>query len=190
MLILAGGAKQVAAELNGRRLLCPCCGGVLQPWGYGRDRVVRRFGAYERVRPRRSRCGACRRTHVLLPDRTLLRRLDHVDVIGSALVETATGAGYRKLARRLKVPPSTVRRWISRFVGRAPRLLTLAPANSAVDPSTLERRLLIRTAIEALSHSCHSHRGTEPSWQQISVSTVSMARWRSPLVARKSPHLA
>jgi len=119
VLILAGGAKRVAAELNGRRLLCPRCGGVLQPWGYGRQRVVRRSGAYERLRPRRSRCAACRQTHVLLPDRTLLRRLDHVDVIGTALVETATGAGYRKVARRLKVPPSTVRRWISRFVVRA-----------------------------------------------------------------------
>jgi len=172
VLILAGGAKRVAAELKGRRLLCPRCGGVLQPWGYGRQRVVRRLGAYERFRPRRSRCAACRQTHVLLPDRTLLRRLDHVDAIGSALVETATGAGYRKVARRLRVPPSTVRRWISRFVVRAPSLLTLVPANSIVDPSTLERRLLIRTAIEALSRGCNPSGGAEPSWQQISVSTA------------------
>ena len=176
MLILAGGAKRVAAELNGHRLLCPRCGGVLQPWGYGRQRVVRRSGAYERFRPRRSRCAACRQTHVLLPDRTLLRRLDHVDAIGSALVETATGAGYRKVARRLRVPPSTVRRWISRFVVRAPSLLTLVPANSIVDPSTLERRLLIRKAIEALRSAGDAGDGGGggggPSWQQISVSTA------------------
>ncbi len=174
MLILAAGA-QVTAELDGSRLLCPGCGGVLRPWGYGalrRERVVRSSGAYERLRPRRTRCAGCRQTHVLLPDHTLVRRLDRVEVIGRALVETAAGAGYRKVARRLEVPPSTVRRWISRFVLKAPELLAFAPASSMLPPYTSDRRLLIRRAIEALSNACGAGGGAEPSWRKISASTT------------------
>jgi predicted dehydrogenase len=54
-------------------LCCPGCGGRLARWGYARQRVV--FGPARqgrRVRPRRSRCTACRVTHVPLPARLLI----------------------------------------------------------------------------------------------------------------------
>jgi hypothetical protein len=69
----------------------------------------------EQLRPRRGRCNACRRTHVLLPDHLLHRRLDSVAVIGAALTAWSDGYGHRRIARRLRVPDSTVRDWIRRF---------------------------------------------------------------------------
>ncbi len=44
------------------------------------------------VRPRRARCQACKTTHVLLQDGCLPRHRDNIEVIGSALVQHATGA--------------------------------------------------------------------------------------------------
>lgn len=115
MLVMAGGTDRAAALLEAGQVTCPACGTAMRPWGWGRERVVRRAGAYERLRPRRGRCPACGITHVLLPDRTLLRRLDDVEAVGAALVLTARGSGHRSVARRLLVPPTTVRRWIGRY---------------------------------------------------------------------------
>jgi hypothetical protein len=89
-----------------------------------------------RLRPRRSQCRSCGSTHVLLPDRCLLRRCDSAEVIGGALVAHAGGAGHRPIALGLGRPPSTVRGWLRRFRGRAVELagffvqwlLVLAPA--------------------------------------------------------------
>jgi hypothetical protein len=56
---------------------------------------------------------------VLLPVRCLSRRADAGAVIGAALEAAAGGAGFRKIAQMLGRPPSTVRRWLRRFAGRA-----------------------------------------------------------------------
>jgi len=101
------------------RLRCSGCDGKLRPWGYARRRWVRDRGRYLRFRPRRTRCTECRRTHVVLPDRMLLRRLDRVEVIGAALSASASGVGVRTISRRLDLPPTTVRGWIRRFAARA-----------------------------------------------------------------------
>ena len=45
------------------------------------------------VRPRRARCRECAKTHVLLPDLLLCRRVDVIAVIGRALSAAAEGAG-------------------------------------------------------------------------------------------------
>ncbi len=77
---------EVERLLTGDQLGCPVCSGVLAPWGHGRARQIR--GPRELVtwlQPRRSRCGDCRRTHVLLPVSVLVRRADCVEVIGAAL---------------------------------------------------------------------------------------------------------
>jgi hypothetical protein len=58
-------------------------------------------------------------THVLLPVGVLARRADTVAVIGSALVEKASGCGHRVIAAGLGRPVSTVRGWLRRFAGRA-----------------------------------------------------------------------
>lgn len=50
------------------------------------------------------------------------RRVDEAAVIGAALLEAATGAGQRTVARALSRPRETVRGWIHRFAERAERL--------------------------------------------------------------------
>ena len=54
----------------------------------------------------------CRVTHVLLPAVVAPRRADTTAVIGSALLASARGTGYRRIAAQLGRPLSTVRRWI------------------------------------------------------------------------------
>ena len=106
------------------------------------------------MRPRRARCRDCGVTHVLLPDGCLLRRRDSVEVIGSALVRHAAGAGHRSIADWLGVPASTVRGWLRRFTGSAPEIagffirwaLVLAPASDPPGPTGS----LIADAVEAV----------------------------------------
>src|SRR5271166_3360695 len=83
-------------------LSCPGCGGRLAGWGHGRKRVVFGPGRQTRreVRPRRSRCTACRVTHMLLPAAMLARRADEARVIGAALAAAARGRGLRRFAAR------------------------------------------------------------------------------------------
>jgi hypothetical protein len=101
------------------RLRCPHCGGRLRLWGFARMRWVRDRLRLERIRPRRGRCTQCDRTHVIAPDRTLMRRLDRVEVIGAALSASARGQGYRTISRHLALPSTTVRDWIRRFMVRS-----------------------------------------------------------------------
>lgn len=109
-------------EVEVERVLCAglleCdCGGVLRAWGRARERAVRRAGGGEdRCSPRRSRCSSCRRTHVLLPADSLLRRRDAVGVIGAALMVRAAGSSIASTAGRVVgVPFATVRGWLRRF---------------------------------------------------------------------------
>ena len=120
-MVCAEGAR-VEAYLVGGALRCPDCDGRLGPWGHARERVIRGVG---RVRPRRTRCLACRRTHVLLADVCLLRRRDAVGVIGAALVARAAGQGHRPIAGRLGVPKDTVRGWLRRFARDAEAIRAL-----------------------------------------------------------------
>ncbi len=120
MKIVGTNATEVERDLFDGRLECPVCGGVLAPWGWARSRVLRvRGGGVWHVIPRRSRCGGCGRTHVLLGAFGLLRRRDAVCSIGFALVAKAAGHGFRWSAARLGVPSSTVRGWLRRFATHA-----------------------------------------------------------------------
>jgi hypothetical protein len=87
----------------------------LRPWGHGTEREVRLWGLSERRRPRRSICRACVVTHMLVPEDTLVRRRDGVEVIGAALVAKAQGQGHRKIAAHLGRVASTVRGWLRSF---------------------------------------------------------------------------
>src|SRR5260370_37956730 len=78
----------------------------------------------ERVWIRRGRCGVCRRTHALLPDLVLARRLDEVALIGRALaLRVMTKVGLGSIAEHVDVPHTTVRTWWRRFQTRSPTLL-------------------------------------------------------------------
>lgn len=111
---------RVEQDLAAGRLACPSCAGGLGPWGFARPRRLRgRGGVWQRLRPRRGRCRACRATHVLLPTVALLRRMDLVEVIGQALLARARKASLRRIAGELGVPLSTVRGWLGRMAERA-----------------------------------------------------------------------
>jgi Domain of unknown function (DUF6431) len=95
---------------------CPGCQRPLASWG-GYWRWLRAPPLGERrVWIRRGRCPACRRTHALLPDLVLVRRLDAVAVIGRGLaLKVVRGLGLRRVAEQLGVPHPTVRSWWRRF---------------------------------------------------------------------------
>jgi hypothetical protein len=113
-------ASVVERRLEEGRLRCPGCKGRLGGWGHARERVIRGgAGIGWRLRPRRSRCGGCGVTHVLLPVSCLLRRADGVAVIWAALAGKAAGRGYRPIASGLGRPASTVRDWLARFASHA-----------------------------------------------------------------------
>jgi Homeodomain-like domain len=93
------------------------------------------------MRPRRSRCTACRVAHMLLPARLLLRRADEAAVIGAALAAAARGLRQRRIAAELEVPEDTVRGWLRRAAGRAGQVreaFTKVAAVMSADPVPLE----------------------------------------------------
>jgi len=128
----------VERQLAGGELACPKCGGALGGWGRARLRRIRFLdGPDAELVPFRSRCGACKATHVLLPAWFLLRRADAGEVIGAALQQAAAGRGHRKIARLLGRAPSTVRGWLRRLAGRAEPVrvfFTVLLARTAPDP--------------------------------------------------------
>jgi hypothetical protein len=100
-------------DLAAGALACPGCTRPLRPWGHARPRTVRDHGDTTlALRPRRARCRTCRATHVLLPAALTPRRADTTAVIGSALLASARGTGYRRIAAQLDRSLSTVRRWV------------------------------------------------------------------------------
>lgn len=119
MLIVGTDAAAVERDLLAGRLSCPPCSGVLGPWGHGRKRTLRCNGQDEQMRPRRSRCRACKKSAILLPDCWLVRRRDDVETIGAALADNAAGIGYRSIAAALGRYENTVRRWLAAFRDRA-----------------------------------------------------------------------
>jgi hypothetical protein len=142
VLTVGNDAACVERMLEEGSLGCPGCGGRLARWGYARERAVFGPGREGReVRPRRSRCTVCRVTHVLLPARLLLRRMDEAPVIGAALASAARGRGYRRVAAELGVPADTVRGWLRRATGRAGlvrEVFTKVAAAVSADPVPLE----------------------------------------------------
>ena len=102
---------------------CPECGQQVGGWG-GYWRWMRGRGT-ERVWIRRCRCSHCRRSHALLPDFLLERRLDEIHVIGQALsLSIGGGQGLRPVAEQLGVPMTTARDWRRRFQVNALLMVT------------------------------------------------------------------
>jgi hypothetical protein len=127
---------EVERELCDGRLRCPSCQGAMRPWGHGRVRVLRDRADSLRLRPRRSRCLGCARTHVLLPETLLARRADTVAVIGAGLAARVGGAGHRRIAAGLRRPVSTVRGWLRRFAARAESIrVAFTTLADALDPA-------------------------------------------------------
>ena len=119
MLIVADDVDRTERELAAGELACLDCDGELRPWGHARRRWLRTRQGRRPLRPRRSCCRGCGRTHVLVPGVMLPRRADAVEIIGQALVASAAGEGHRTIAARLARPAATVRGWLRRFAARA-----------------------------------------------------------------------
>lgn len=119
MLTVGMDVARVEDRLVDGELACPDCGGSLRPWGWARTRTLRGEDGSVVLRPRRSRCGECGGSHVLLPVFALVRRADAAAVIGAALVARAAGAGARRAAAGVGRPVETVRGWLRRFGRRA-----------------------------------------------------------------------
>jgi hypothetical protein len=101
--------ERAEADLAGRRLACPSCrAGRLAPWAYARAWVVSLLaGRRAQLTPRRARCTACRRTHVLLASWCVPRRGHGVEVVATALAGRLRGRGHRGIAQLLGVPAGT-----------------------------------------------------------------------------------
>jgi hypothetical protein len=134
---------------------CPRCLQWLVGWG-GYWRWLRAPLLVERIWIRRGRCSTCRRSHALLPDLVLVRRLDVVEVIGTGLArKLASGLGLRPIAEQFAVPHSTVRSWWRRFRVRAPTLLAectaLAVALAGTPVNDVHGVASERAALQSLS---------------------------------------
>ena len=116
MVTVEADPVRVESRLAAGQVDCPCCPGVLRPWGWARPRGVHGIDGVRR--PRRARCGQCLVTHVLLPVTVLLRRAYAAEVIGAALLARAAGKGHRSIGAALKVPAATVRGWLRVMAGR------------------------------------------------------------------------
>jgi len=136
VLIVRTEAAAVEADLMAGRLTCPNCSCRLRPWGHGVEREVRLLACSEQRRLRRSICRTCEITHVLVPEDSLARRRDGVEVIGAALTASARGESHRAIAARLERPMTTVRGWLRRFGMRAAAVREHFTAWAhAIDPS-------------------------------------------------------
>ncbi|MGH3755927.1 MAG: helix-turn-helix domain-containing protein [Pseudonocardiaceae bacterium] len=113
---------------------CPVCGhGRLTFDGWWPRRTRRGRVDIHRVRCANDACQ--QRSHSLVPDVLVSGRVDMADVIGGALEAKADGWGHRRIAARLEICASTVRRWLRRAarhgMGIAGRL---SAAAAAADP--------------------------------------------------------
>lgn len=198
-MLTVGNNTAGVEELLGNGLLsCPCCGGRLGRWGWAVPRPVfaagREFAV--RVTPRRSRCGSCGRTHVLLPCWLLARRCDDgVMVIGDMLARAARGQGFRSIAAETRVPAWTVRDRLRRFrssAGRVRGFFTRLAYALAADPVPLDPAGSgLADAVVAVAAAAAAARGRWPAiavsgWEAASVVTLGSLLSPSVLFARFS----
>jgi len=195
VLTVGNDVAGVERMLEEGSLVCPVCGGRLARWGHGLERTV--FGPGRRgraVRPRRSRCTACRVTHMLLPARLLLRRADEAPVIGAALTAAARGEGHRRVAAGLGVPEDTVRGWLRRAAGRAGQVrevFTKAAAAVSADPVPLEPAgSPLADALVAVAAAAAAAAGRWPRLLAVSpweiASAVTSATLLAPVMAARA----
>lgn len=137
-MLLVLDPSTAAVDLAAGKLVCRDngCDGTLRPWGHARTRWLRLGpGRTEAHTPRRARCRACRRTHVLVPTRGFPRRPDTVETVGAALLGALDGLGFRRIAEQVNVPATTVRGWLQRARTNSETIRANAViAGAALDP--------------------------------------------------------
>lgn len=196
MIIVGTDPTVVDTTLCAGGFSCPDCVGRLRPWGHGIERDVRCGSRIERRRPRRSICRPCRATHILLPEDTLARRRDTVEVIGAALTAKALGSGHRRIAAGIApaFPVSTVRGWLRRFALMATRVRefftrwahALDPGRSAPEPTGSDFADAL-DAIGVVGQMAVRRFGPRPPWSLASALTHGLllrntnAPWAQPV---------
>jgi hypothetical protein len=152
---------------------CPDCGGVLGCWG-SYPRWVRWAGEITLLRVRRALCGACGRTHALLPSFLYARRLDGSETIFGALVMAAQGAGHRRVCVAVGVPASTARGWLRRArliaLQRSSRFVVLAQALGA--PVARPPPPSDEPLVGLLGAVAHAHRAAVERFGALAVSSA------------------
>lgn len=177
MLIVGTDEAAVEHDLLSGGLACPKCRGPLSPWGHACARPLHLVGGeVVQLTPRRAICRAhpTAMTHVLLPDASLLRRRDHIEVIGSAISQHVDGAGQRPIAVSLGVSREKVRGWLQAFAAAAgeirahftrwahaldPELGAIAPAKEAVADVLSAIGVAVRAYVQRF--------GPAPVWQVV-----------------------
>ncbi len=142
---------------------CPECGQRLGGWA-GYWRWVRGRGS-QRLWIRRCRCSRCRRSHALLPDFLLERRLDDVHVIGQVLALSIVGG---PIAERVGVPMTTARDWRRRLrVNALAMATTLVALAVHLDPTAV---LLSTATHEIVALEVLALAGSEPGRASVNGS--------------------
>jgi hypothetical protein len=101
---------------------CPDCREPMGFWS-GYFRFVRHQKRCLEIWVPRGRCGACSKTHSLLPAFCATNRLDQIESIGEVIASVASGrSGVRPGAEAIGVPHTTARGWVRRFGIHAQRL--------------------------------------------------------------------
>lgn len=166
--------EKVEADLAAGVLACPDCEGSLRRWGHSVERELRHLDGESRLRPRRSICRSCGHTHVLLCEKSLLRRRDDVEVIGTALLRRAEGESITRIAAELGRLRETVRGWLRAFAGNAEAIRahftrwagvldpgeSIEPAGGPFEDAVTAVGVACRAAVLAL--------GPRPHWRFLS----------------------
>jgi len=179
VLIVSADPDRVETDLVAGVVACPACQGVLARWGWARRRHVRAEAGPLPLQPRRGRCRECKKTHVLLPDVVLARRVDSAAVIGAALLGAAGGAGHRPIARRLGRPVDTVRGWLRRTRASTARIRehfsawahALDPLLSPAAPAGTALADAVET-IAGAARAASLRLGLRPVWSWASAMTA------------------
>jgi transposase-like protein len=192
--IVDSDEEKVEADLVAGLLTCPDCKGELGPWGHSVRRELRRLVGEESLRPRRSMCRTCRKSHVLLPDSALVRRRDAVEVIGTALLMRAEGVSIARIAAQLGRLVETVRGWLRAFTGKAEAVRShftrwarvLDPLGEPIEPAGNAFSDAV-SAIGAASRAAVLRFGPRPQWSFLSFLSGGGLLSNTSLLYRAAP---
>jgi len=176
VVIVDADGDKVEADLVAGLLTCPDCLGGLGPWGHSVQRELRQLVGEVWIRPRRSMCRSCKKSHVLLPDSTLLRRRDAVEVIGKALLMRAEGTSIAHIAAELGRLAETVRSWLRAFSAKLEAIrehftrwaCALEPLGEPIEPTGSPFSDAL-SAIGVASRAAVLRFGPRPQWSFLSL---------------------
>lgn len=140
------------------------------------------------LQPQRARCTGCRATHVVLPATVLPHRSDTSEVIGSALLHNALGAGHRTIADRLGLPSDTVRGWLRRAARQAEGWRRVAmgvlyqfdPSHGPVTPRRSPTADMVEALALVAAAACRRLGPSGTTWEFVAAFTAGRFLSRSP----------